>query len=112
MEHRVREVPLFDLGIDSKLRGCDLVRLKARDICRGDQVASRAIVMQQKTLHPVQFEITQLTRDAVQAWIKQAGLKAEDFLFPSRTGSGSAAWSTAYAQTLFVAPNPTDIPGA
>ncbi len=48
MQDRVRELALFDLGIDSKLRGCDLVRLKVRDICHGDLVASRAIVTQQK----------------------------------------------------------------
>jgi hypothetical protein len=80
MEGRVRELALFNLGIDSKLRGCDLVALKVRDVCHGDQVATRAIVMQHKTQRPVQFEITQATRDALQAWIKQAGLKPEDFL--------------------------------
>lgn len=74
MENRVRELALFNLGIDSKLRGCDLVGLKVRDICHGDQVASRAMVMQHKTQRPVQFEITPATRDAVQKWIKQAGL--------------------------------------
>jgi hypothetical protein len=52
---RVRDLALFDLGIDSKLRACDLVRLKVRDICHGDRVAARAIVMQQKTSRPVQF---------------------------------------------------------
>ena len=57
---------------------------RVRDVCHGDQVAARAIVMQHKTQRPVQFEITQATRDAVQAWIKQAGLQPEDFLFPSR----------------------------
>ena len=84
MENRVRELALINLGIDSKLRGCDLVGLKVRDICHGDQVASRAMVMQHKTQRPVQFEITPATRDAVQKWIKQAGLKADDFVFPSR----------------------------
>ena len=84
MDGRVRELALFNLGIDSKLRSCDLVALRVRDVCHGDQVASRAIVMQHKTQRPVQFEITQATREALYAWIKQAGLKAEDFLFPSR----------------------------
>ena len=83
MESRVRELALFDLGIDSKLRGCDLVSLKVRDICHGDQVASRAVVTQHKTQRPVQFEITSPTRDAVQKWIKKAGLKSDDFVFPS-----------------------------
>src|SRR5450755_4304507 len=71
MESRVRELALVDLGIDSKLRGCDLVSLKVRDICHGDQVSTRAVVMQHKTQRPVQFEITQATRDAVQKWIKK-----------------------------------------
>lgn len=84
MESRGRELALFNLGIDSKLRGCDLVALRVRDVCHGDQLASRAIVMQHKTQRPVQFEITQATRDALLAWIRQAALKPEDFLFPSR----------------------------
>jgi len=84
MDNRVRELALFNLGIDSKLRGCDLVALKVRDVCHGDQIASRAIVMQQETQRPVQFEITAATRDALQAWIRQAALKPEDFLFSSR----------------------------
>jgi len=66
------------------VRACDLVRLKVRDICHGDRVAARAIVMQQKTSRPVQFEITESTREAVAAWIKEAGLRSEDHLFPSR----------------------------
>ncbi len=53
MEGRVRELALFNLGIDSKLRGCDLVALKVRDVCHGDQVATRAIVMQKR--QSVQF---------------------------------------------------------
>lgn len=84
VEHRVRELALFDLGLDSKLRACDLVKLKVRDICHGDRVAARAIIMQQKTARPVQFEITGSTRQALSAWIKDAKLRSEDFLFPSR----------------------------
>jgi site-specific recombinase XerC len=78
MEGRVRELALFNLGIDSKLRGCDLVSLKVRDVSHGDQVATRAIVMQHKTKRPVQFEITAVTREALQAWIKQPALKPDD----------------------------------
>ena len=66
MESRVRELAIFNLGIDSKFRGCDLVSLKVRDICHGEQVDTRAMVMQHKTQRPVQFEITAATRDAVQ----------------------------------------------
>ena len=84
MEHWVRELTLFNLGIDSKLRGCDLVALKVRDVCHGDQVVTRVIVLQHKTQRPVQFEIAPATRDALQEWIKHAGLKSDDFLFPSQ----------------------------
>ena len=65
-EHRLRDRALFDLAIDSNLRGCDLVKLKVRDVCHGEQVAARATVVQQKTQRPVQFEITAATREAVQ----------------------------------------------
>ena len=65
LEKRIRDLALFDLAIDSKLRACDLVQLKVRDIAHGDRVASRAMIMQQKTHQPVQFEITEQTRDAV-----------------------------------------------
>ena len=58
---RTRELALFDLGIDSKLRACDLLKLKVRDVCHGERVAARAILVQQKTSRPVQFEITEST---------------------------------------------------
>ena len=99
-EARVRELAPFNLGIDSKLRGCDLVALKVRDICHGDQIATRAIVMQHKTQRPVQFEITQATRDALQAWIKQAALKSEDSLFPSRLHHSPHLGTRQYARIL------------
>lgn len=100
MEGRVRELALFNLGIDSKLRGCDLVGRKVRDVCHGDQVASRAIVVQHKTQRPVQVEITQAARDAVQAWIKQAGLRAEDYLFPCRLHNSPHLGTRQYARIL------------
>jgi site-specific recombinase XerC len=98
MEDRVRELALFNLG--SKLRGCDLVGLKVRDVCHGDQVATRAIVVQRKTQRPVQFEITPAARDALLAWIKLAGLKAEDFLFPSRIHDSPHLGTRQYARIL------------
>lgn len=100
MQDRVRELALFNLGIDSKLRGCDLVQLTVRDICHGDQVATRAIVMQQKTQRPVQFEITQATREAVQNWIKLDGLKSEDYLFRSRIHESPHLGTRQYARIL------------
>ncbi len=84
IHRRARELALFDLGIDSKLRACDLVKLKVRDVCRGDRVAARTIVVQQKTSRPVQFEITEPTRTALADWIKSSGLRSDDYLFPSR----------------------------
>ena len=68
---RVRDFALFDLAIDSKLRACDLVRLRVRDVAHGERVAARAIVMQQKTQRPVQFGITEQTREAVARWIER-----------------------------------------
>jgi len=100
MENRVRELALFNLGLDSKLRGCDLVSLKVRDISHGDQVAARAVVMQHKTQRPVQFEITPATRDAVEKWIKQAGLKSDGFVFPSRTHESPNLGTRQYARIL------------
>jgi hypothetical protein len=73
MESRVRELALFDLGTDSKRRGCDRVSLKVRDIGHGDRVAARAVAMQHKTQRQVQFAITPASRDAAQKWIEQAG---------------------------------------
>src|SRR6058998_4290121 len=84
LDHRNRELALFNLAIDSKLRGCDLVALRVHDVVHGSRVAARAIVMQKKTERPVQFEITEQTREAVDAWITTAQLKPEQFLFPSR----------------------------
>ena len=81
---RLRELALFNLAIDSKLRGCDLVKLRVRDIAHGDNISKRAMIMQQKTNQPVQFELTEQTRNAVSEWIRKAKLKNEDFLFPSR----------------------------
>ena len=81
---RMRELALFNLAIDSKLRSCDLVTLRVRDICHGERVAARAMIMQQKTQRPVQFEITEQTRESVFAWIHQAGRRSDDYLFPSR----------------------------
>ena len=84
LRHRTRDLALFNLAIDSKLRACDLVKLRVLDVAHGDQVAPRAIVMQQKTKRPVQFEITEPTREAVHAWIEAAHLQPGAFLFPSR----------------------------
>jgi len=71
---RTPDLAMFNLAIDSKLRACDLTKLRVRDVCLGSRVVPRATVMQQKTQRPVQFEITEQTRESVGVWIKAAGL--------------------------------------
>ena len=84
LEKRHRDLALFDLAIDSKLRGCDLVRLTVRDIVTSGQVLPRAMILQRKTQQAVQFEITEHTRERVAEWIHHAGLTSGQYLFPSR----------------------------
>jgi integrase len=79
-----RDLALFNLAIDSKLRSCDLVALRVSDVASGDSIKERTTIVQQKTGRPVQFEMTEQTREAVQAWIRLRGLHQADFLFPSR----------------------------
>jgi integrase len=74
--------------------------LRVRDVCRGEAVANRAIVVQRKTGHPVQFEITPATREAVAAWIKLAGLRSDDYLFPSRVHSSPHIGTRQYARIV------------
>ena len=98
--HRTRELAMFDLGLDSKLRACDLVKLRVRDIRHGDRISPRAMVMQQKTGRPVQFEITQPTREAVGEWIKEAVLNSDDYLFPSRIHESPHLGTRQYARIV------------
>ena len=84
IDEKHRDLALFNLAIDSKLRACDLLKLRISDVSQGDQVASRTTVMQQKTGRSVQFEITEQTRQAVSDWIRRANLGSSDHLFPSR----------------------------
>jgi integrase len=100
MDQRVRDLALFNLAIDSKLRGCDLVRLRVRDVVHGDQVVSRATVMQRKTGQPARFEVTEQTRDAVRAWIAERKLSAADFLFPSRIRASRHLSTRQYARIV------------
>jgi len=95
---RRRDLALFNLAIDSKLRGCDLVQLRVLDVFHGNHVASRATVMQQKTKQPVQFELTVGTRKSLLEWIDTAGLRHSDFLFPSRIGESPHISTRQYAR--------------
>src|SRR5690242_10461097 len=83
-EGRLRDRALFDLAIDSKLRGCDLVKIKIGDLVAGDEVRTRAIVIQQKTGRPVQFELTSDVRVSLLAWLERRGGSRDDHAFPSR----------------------------
>jgi len=95
-----RELALFNLAIDSKLRSCDLLNLRVRDICHADRVAARATVLQQKTQHPVRFEITEQTRDSLTAWIREAALVPADNLFPSRIRGSDHLSTRQYARIV------------
>lgn len=81
---RVRDPALFDLAIDSKLRGCDLVKMKIGDIVCNQEIHHRAIVVQQKTGRPVQFEIMDDARASLLKWLELRGGSIDDFAFPSR----------------------------
>lgn len=97
---RTRDLALFNLAIDSKLRACDLVQLRVSDIGQGARIASRAIVMQRKTQRPVQFEITEQTRDSIAAWIVEGQLQSKQFLFPSRMRASSHLSTRQYARVV------------
>ena len=84
LEFRKRDLALFNLAIDSKLRGCDMVALKVEDVSVGGRVRDRATVIQKKTGRPVQFEITEQTRSSVRDWVSEGNLKSGHYLFPSR----------------------------
>jgi integrase len=100
LNHRTRELALFNLAIDSKLRGRDLVAVRVRDVLQRSHAAHRAIVMQKKTQQPVQFKLTEQTRDAVDAWITTAHLKPEQFLFPSRVAASPHLSTRQYSRIV------------
>lgn len=84
-EHgRMRDRALLDLAIDSKLRGCDLVKLQVADLVSGRAIRNRATIIQQKTGRPVQFEIMTEARRSLQTWLDRRGGSQSDFIFPSR----------------------------
>ena len=97
---RCRDLALFNLAIDSKLRACDLMSLRVRDVCHGQSMASRALILQQKTSRPVQFEITEPARTAVAAWIAHSKRRPEDFLFPSRIHGSPHLSTRQYARIV------------
>jgi len=100
LANRTRQLALFNLAIDSKLRGCDLVKLHVREISHGNSIAKRAMIMQQKTKQPVQFEITEQTRESLSQWVSSANLTSNDYLFKSRFSDSPHISTRQYARIV------------
>jgi integrase len=100
LEERKRDLAMFNLAIDSKLRACDLVGLKIDDICIGGRVRDRATIIQKKTKRPVQFEITEQTRIALQEWLTVVPLRGGRYLFPSRLQESPHASTRQYSRIV------------
>jgi integrase len=99
-EGRTRDLALFNTAIDSKLRGCDLVGLRVADVHLGDGIRLRTTIIQQKTGRPVPFELTETTRETLAAWLKLRGLRASDWLFPSRSRPGEHLTTRQYGRLV------------
>ena len=95
-----RDLALFNLALDSKLRSCDLVKLKVSDVAHGTRIAKRSTVMQMKTKRPVQFEITKQTRNSLSELIKSQNLSSTDYLFKSRFHQSDHITTRQYARIL------------
>jgi integrase len=98
--HRLRDRAMFDLAIDSKLRGCDVVKVRIGDVVSGGRVRVRAIVIQQKTGRPVQFELLESTRASMLAWREHRGGTADEFVFPSRIDHADHISTRQYARLV------------
>src|SRR6185369_5793472 len=97
---RTRDLALFDLALDSKLRGCDLIRLRVSDLLSSSAVKRRVMILQQKTGRPVQFEVTEQARRSITAWVQSKCLKPDDWLFPSRMKPGCHLSTRQYARLV------------
>jgi integrase len=100
LAEKTRDLALFNLAIDSKLRGCDLVSLRVCDIAQGRTILPRAMIMQRKTHRPVQFEITEQTRQSAAAWIDKAHRASDQYLFPSRVAKSPHLSARQYARIV------------
>jgi integrase len=101
LEGRTRDLAMFNLAIDSKLRGCDVVALKVEDVAPNGYSVDRATVRQKKTGQPAKFELTEQTRQAVDDYIKAAGKKPGEFMFTGRGGSQRCMTTRQYARLVF-----------
>jgi integrase len=95
-----RDLALFNLAIDSKLRGCDLLNLRVSDVASGDEILSRAMIRQSKTNRPVRFEITQRTRQSIKDWLATEKLGSNDYLFTSRIRASKHLSTRQYARIV------------
>ena len=102
LKGKIRDLALFNLAIDSKLRACDLVKVRVSDVMHGDSIMPRASVIQRKTGQPVRFEITEQARETLSEWISLSHLKGDDWLFFSRVKSGCHITTRQYARILKV----------
>lgn len=100
VRRRIRDLALFNLGIDSKLRGCDLLKLRVRDVAPSSTIRQRATVLQQKTGRCVTFEITETTRNALRDWLAITPRQPGDFLFDSRGKHGCALTTRQYGRLV------------
>lgn len=99
-EGRLRDRALFDFAIDSKLRGCDVVKIKIGDLVSGGQIRHRAMVIQQKTGRPVQFEILEPARSSLLTWLELRGGTVDDYAFPSRVDAEVHISTRQYARLV------------
>ena len=99
-EGRLRDRALFDLAIDSKLRGCDVVKIKIGTLVIGPEIRTRAMVVQQKTGRPVQFELMVDARASPFAWLERRGATVDDFAFPSRINRSGPMSTRQYARLV------------
>jgi integrase len=99
-EGHLRDRALFDLAIDSKLRGCDIVKMRIGDVTSGGRIKSRAIVVQQKTGRPVQFELLGPARSSLLAWLELREGSLNDYVFPSRVDPSNHISTRQYARLV------------
>ena len=99
-QRRLRDRALFDFAIDSKLRGCDIVKLKIGELVSGEQVRPRVIVVQRKTGRPVQFELLEPARTSILTWLGCRGGGLDDYAFPSRIDHEAHISTRQYARLV------------
>src|SRR5258705_6562043 len=100
IEGQVRDLAMFNLAIDSKLRGCDVVAIRVEDVAAGGYTADRATVRQKKTGRPVRFELGEQTRRAVDDYLKTANKRPGEFLFTGRRGPNRNMTTRQYARLV------------